>query len=151
MILRITALGVVLLAGLAIADDDDTNRAKLVGSWQLADSANAKESQSWSFQEKGDTVHVTNVAGPKTVMDFDCDSMGHDCVVKDNGHSAKMSFYYDGPKLIQMETKGSSTLRRTFVVTGNGDTMDMVQETFAPNPKTETMHFKRVVTANAAH
>ena len=143
MYLRIAALGVVLLAGAAVADDD-ASRAKLMGSWQMTDAG--KDSQTWSFQEKdnGNVIHVTNVAGPKTMMDFDCDSFGHDCMVKDSGHAAKVSLYYNGPKLVQMETRGSYVCERSFVVTGDGDTMEMVQQIFAPAPKNETLHFKRV-------
>ena len=147
MYLRIAVLGSLLLAGAAVADDD-ASRAKLIGSWQSLDST-----QVWSFQQKGgpdEVIHVTNIAGPKTTMEFDCDSFGHDCTIKINGHTAKVSLYYNGPKLIQMETRGSTILKRVFLVTGEGDTMDMVQDTIAPNPKTETVHFKRVA-ATATH
>jgi len=148
MILRFAALG-ILLAGAVVADDD-ASRAKLMGSWELTDAG--KDPQIWTFQAKdakGDVIHVTNVAAQKTLMEFDCDSFGHDCVVKDNGKTAKVSLYYNGPKLIQMETRGPLICKRAFVITGEGDTMELVWEIFAPSAKTETLHFKRV--SSAAH
>ena len=148
MFLRIAVLGSLLLAGFAVADDD-ASRAKLMGSWQSLDST-----QAWSFQQKGgpdEVIHVTNVLGPKTTMEFDCDSFGHDCATKVNGHAAKVSLYYNGPKLVQIETRGSTIMKRVFVITGDGDTMDMVQDTIAPTSKTETVHFKRVAAAPPSH
>ncbi|HUA63731.1 MAG TPA: hypothetical protein VML19_33595 [Verrucomicrobiae bacterium] len=148
MILRIAALAALLVGG--VVADDDASRAKLMGSWELTDAG--KDSQTWTFQAKdahGDVIHVTNAGAQKTLMEFDCDSFGHDCVVKDNGKTAKVSLYYNGPKLIQMETRGPLICKRAFVITGEGDTMDLVLEIFAPSPKTETFHFRRV--SAAAH
>jgi hypothetical protein len=146
MILRIVAVGALLAA--AAAADDDASRAKLMGSWETVEAG--KDAQTWTFQPKdpkGDVLHVTNASPQKTMMEFDCDSFGHDCVVKDNGRNAKVSLYYNGPKLIQMETRGPFICKRIFLITGDGDTMDLTQEVYAPSAKTETLHFRRVQAA----
>ncbi len=141
MIRRIATLGLFILASLALADDD-ASRAKLMGSWQaVAD--NGKDATTWTFSEKGETLHITASAAGRTVMEFDCDSFGHECTIKDSGKPAKVSWWYLGPKLINMETKGPLVLKRSFVITGDGDTMEMEQVQIAPSPKTETVKYKR--------
>ncbi len=149
MILRIVALGALLMAGTVLADDDDASRAKLMGSWQLADGG--KDAAVWTISEKGDTLHVTNSAAGHLLAEFDCDSFGHECAIKDGGRPAKVSLWYSGPKLVEMETKGSYVWRRTFGVTGDGDTLDIESAQIAPVAKTETLHFKRTPSATAAH
>jgi hypothetical protein len=147
MTLRIATLLAVLLAGSAVADDA-ASRARLMGSWKLADGA--QDAAVWTFQEKGDNIHVTYSNGGRVVMDFECDSFGHDCATKDAGRSAKVSLWYSGAKLVEMETRGNFVLKRTFGVTGEGDTMDLELAQLAPGPKNETQHFARLAAADAA-
>jgi hypothetical protein len=147
MTLRIAALWAVLLVGPAIADDV-ADRARLMGSWILADGG--KDAPVWTFQEKGNTIHVTYSSGGRVVVEFDCDSFGHECTIRDGGRSAKVSLWYLGPKLVEMETRGSVVWRRTFGVTAEGDTMDLELAEVSPSPKAETQHFRRVTAADAA-
>ena len=53
-------------------------------------------------------------------------------------------------KLVAMETRGNTVWRRTFGVTGDGDTMDLDLAQIAPSPKSEIQHFKRVTDTDAA-
>jgi hypothetical protein len=141
MILRIAALGALLMVGRGLADDE-ASRAKLMGSWQLADGN--KDSPVWTIQEKGDTLHISNSAGGRVLAEFDCDSFGHECTIKDGGRTAKVALWYSGPKLVEMETKGDNVWRRNFGVTGEGDTLDVEVAQIAPVTKTEVQHFKRI-------
>jgi hypothetical protein len=149
MFLRIAIVGALLVAGMALADDE-ASRAKLMGSWQTADAA-AKDTAVWTISEKGDTLHVITSTAGRTMAEFDCDSFGHECTIKVAGHTAKVSLWYNGPKLVEMETRGSFVWKRTFLITGDGDTMELEQTQIAPAPKSETMHFKRVAATTAAH
>src|SRR5689334_18042113 len=99
MNLRIAILGALLMTGYALADDDAMH-AKLMGSWQ---DDSGKEPIVWMIQPKGETLHVVNSAGGRTVMEYDCDVYGHDCAIKVAGKPAKVSMWYQGPKLVQME------------------------------------------------
>jgi hypothetical protein len=148
MILRIAVLGALLAASPVLADDD-ASRAKLMGSWQLADGG--KDAAVWTLQEKGEIIHVAHSLGGRPMTEFDCDSFGHDCAIKDGGHTAKVSLWYSGPKLVEMETKGSFVWKRTFAISGDGETMDIELTQIAPAPKSETLHFKRLPAATAAH
>jgi hypothetical protein len=101
------------------------------------------------LQEKGDNIHVTYSNASRVVMDFECDSFGHDCAIKDGGRNATMSLWFAGPKLVGMETRGNSAWKRTFGLTGEGDTMDLELDQLAPSPKNETQHFVRIAAADS--
>ena len=147
MTLRLAALWAVLLACPAIAADD-AGRARLMGSWKLADGG--KDAATWTFQDRGNSIHVTNSSGGRVVVEFDCDSFGHQCAIKDGGRPATVSMWYVGPKLVAMETRGNTVWKRTFGVTADGEGMDLELAQIAPSPKVETQHFKRLTDADAA-
>ena len=72
--------------------------------------------------------------------------MGKECGVKDAGRRAKVSMYFNGPKLVEMETgaKGTPVVKRRFSIAADGDTMDLETIPLVPAGPTETTHFKRV-------
>jgi len=148
MILRIAVLGAVLLASSAIADNE-AERAKLMGSWRLLDGG--KDAPGWAFQDKGGTLHVVNFIGERILTEFDCDTLGHDCVTKDGGRPATVSLWFAGAKLVEMETRGTSVWKRTFGIAADGDTMDLEMAQIAPPSKTETQHFKRTPAGAGTH
>jgi hypothetical protein len=52
-----------------------------------------------------------------------------------------------GPKLVQLETKGNEVIKRRFLVSDQGDTMQVECISIAPDEKTETLTFRRVQTS----
>jgi hypothetical protein len=52
--------------------------------------------------------------------------------------------YYDGPALVQLETKGSDVTRRRFIVTGQPDLMEIEVMPILGTDKAETLHLKRI-------
>jgi hypothetical protein len=52
--------------------------------------------------------------------------------------------WFNGPKLVELETSGTQVVKRRFSITGNGDTMDLEAIPIAPVGKVETSHFKGV-------
>ena len=146
MRVRIITLSALLLAGCAFADDD-SSRAKLLGRWQSDGNAEAKST--WALEGLGDSIHVTLSNGTQTVADFECNTVGRECAVKDAGRKSKVSMYFNGPRLVELETKGTQVVKRRFSLTGEGDTMDVEIIPIAPEGKSETMHFKRVPAAVA--
>lgn len=144
---RTVLLGVFLLAAAAFADDAD-QRAKLDGSWQ-AEAASSKDASSYVLQRSDDGMHVSGTASGKTVVDFNC-KMAEECDIKDAGHHAKVTIYFNGPKLIENETIGSRVVRRRFTVVGDGNQMQVEVIPIEPEGKTETITFHRVVATDAA-
>ena len=64
--------------------------------------------------------------------------------LKGAGRKSRISMWFNGPKLVEMETKGSQVVKRRFSITGDGDTLDLETIPIAPAGKVETSHFKRV-------
>jgi len=147
--LRIAALLAMaaLLAGSAFAGDD-SDRTQIMGTWKLADGPS--DAQVWTFEAKGDLIHVVYSSGGHAVLDFECDSFGHDCATKDAGRAAKVSMWFAGSKLVAMESRGNTVSKRTFGVTGEGAAMDLEYAPLAPSGKTEIQHFVRQPAAGAA-
>jgi hypothetical protein len=138
----IIALSTLLLASTAFGDDD-SSRAKLIGKW-LSD-GNGEAKSTWDIEEgSADTIHVTNSSGAQILAEFECNTLGKECVVKGAGRKSRVSMWFNGPKLVQMETRGSQVVKRRFSITGEGDTMDLETIPIAPAGKVETSHFKRV-------
>jgi hypothetical protein len=148
MTLRIAAIFALaaLLACSAVAGDE-TGRAQLMGSWKLADGP--ADASVWTFEAKGDIIHITYSNYGHLVMDFECDSFGHDCATKNGGHPVKVSLWFAGDKLVEMETRGNAVWKRTFGVTGDGGTMNLEYAQLAPSNKAETQHFVRQPPASA--
>jgi hypothetical protein len=131
-------LSTLLLAGSALAADDAV-RAKLTGKWQ----SDGNGDSTWTLKEMGDTIHVTNSSPTGIIVEFDCNTGGRECEIKHGGHKSKVALWFNGPKLVEMETMGTEVVKRRFTVTGSGDTMDLETIPLVPGGPNETTHFKR--------
>jgi hypothetical protein len=147
MIASIVTLSVLVLASSAFADDD-SSRAKLMGRWQQSD-GNGETKSTWDLEGLGTSIHVTNSKGTQTVAEFECNTVGKECAVEDAGRRSKVSMWFNGPKLVELETRGAEIVKRRFIITGDGDTMDLETIPIAPSGKVETAHFKRIPSAVA--
>jgi hypothetical protein len=85
-----------------------------------------------------------NSDGTQTVVEFECDTLGKECAIQDAGRRSKVSMWFNGSKLVELETRGSQVVKRRFSLTGDGDTMDVEIIPIVPSGKSETTHFKRV-------
>lgn len=141
MLSKILAIGMLVLAGSVFADDD-SSRASLAGTWQQTEGSKDAISV-WVLKDLGSTMHVTGSNGTQTVVEFECNTAGKDCEGKESGHKAKVSLWFNGPRLVELETRGSQTVKRRFAVTGDGDKMDLETIPVVPPGKAETVHFKR--------
>lgn len=131
----------LLLFGFGAWADDQSDRAKLLGAWDSQDEA-AKRA-AWIFEFRGDNLHVTYSEGGQVVTDFECNTKGRDCDAKIGGGRAKVSLWFNGPRLVELETKGQEIVKHRFGITGQGEQMEMEVIPIAPGGKTETLHFKR--------
>ena len=144
--IRMALLLAMAFAGPAFYGDD-AGRTKLAGKW-LVDDANASSNRTtWSLEEKGDAIHIAYSQGDRKVEEFECNTVGQECTIKDSGRPAKISMWYNGPKLVEMETRGSDVVKRQFSTAENGDVLEIQVVPIAPAGKTETIRLKRVETA----
>lgn len=137
-----TALTALLLC-VAVLADDVSDRAKLLGSWQAQD-VSGKEATVWVLEMKGMALHISESLGDMKISEFECVPKGVECAGTVAGNKATVSMYYDGPALVQLETKGSDVTRRRFTVTGQPDMMDLELRPIVGPGKVETLHLKRI-------
>ncbi len=143
MWLRFAACGAMLLlvAGSAPADEV-ADRAKLLGSWQSP--AGHDGDSIWTLEAKGEAIRLSETRQGETLLEFECVAAGKECEAKESGRKAKVSLWFNGPKLVVMETRGSDVIERRFLVAGAGDTLHIEVLQVAPPGKTETLELKRL-------
>ena len=138
-------LTVLLLLPLGVGAyaDDQADRQKLMGSWELQGVAENSPASSWTFSTVRDSMQVTEAEGGKKITDFACGTEGKPCEVKTAGKKATVSMWFNGPLLVEMETKGSDVVKRRFKLLPQGDAMEMEVIPIVPSGKAETFEFKR--------
>jgi hypothetical protein len=149
MVLATTA-GLIVPAAMPLLADVNEQREKLFGRWELAaESTHAAESV-WTLERKGDSVRVTYSEGARQHLTFECAPTGRDCVATNEGKRANVSLWFDGPALVEMETKGSEVVKRVFVAGENEGTLQLETIPVVPEGKPQKAHFKRVAPVSAA-
>ena len=146
MIIRIVASAALLIGVVAMADEA-ADRAKLAGSWQLQDTAAKDVPSLWVIQDKGEGLRMSATQENHPAAAFECNTMGRECEFKDDGKSAKVLLYFSGPKLVQLETRGSDVVKRRFSASGDEMVVEIIP--VVPPGKTETYRFKRMQTASS--
>lgn len=140
------AASLALLSPCAFAQDE-ADRAKLNGSWQAQEQGATQAA--WTIQPQGSSLRVTNSEGDRTVAEFVCE-LAKQCDAKDAGKKVKVMFYFNGAKLVMMETRGEEVVKRRFGFGDAADVLEVEMIPVAPAGKTETTHFKRVQAVAAA-
>ena len=57
--------------------------------------------------------------------------------------------WFNGSKLVEMETRGPHRVKRRFSISSDTDSMELETIPIVPPGKSETAHFKRVSAATA--
>src|SRR4051794_34370603 len=112
----LVAVAVAVMLPVLAADDGDRN--KLAGSWQ----ENAAEpGKTWTLVETGDLMRIIETVKGEKLVEFQCNTVGKECSAK----HGKVSMWFNGPKLVVMETRGSDVLKRRFEASADGDALEM--------------------------
>ena len=120
MTVHILVLATTLFAGGALADDP-ANRASLSGTWQVQNEVGKGSASVWVLEKKSDVIHVTNLKGDQKLAISECNTVGRECEIEDSGRQAKVSMWFIGPKLVELETRGEEVVKRRFSIAGQGD------------------------------
>ncbi len=111
----------------------------IAGTWLLQSDSNEK----LVLEHSGDKIHVQEFKGPELKSDFSCSDDGKDCSVKEGGHSEKVSFYFNGPKLVELETRGDNVIQRHFALAGDGKSLEVEMVSISPPGKPDKMEYSR--------
>jgi hypothetical protein len=148
-LLLLLAAGLLLGIGLAVAADD---HASLMGSWQLDSSKSqfggaSVKSEILSLAEAADALQLSESVvadnGKEEKIAYSCAASGQACKAK---HGDQVTFYYNGPLLVMIETRhgGDWVVKRRIQASGDGKTLTVeVQRLAPPNQKNDNLVFVR--------
>jgi hypothetical protein len=145
-----TTAGLVVPAVMPLLADVNEQREKLFGRWQLAGESAPADASVWTLERKGNSIRITLSEGARQRLTFECAPTGRDCVATDEGKRANVSLWFDGPALVEMETKGSEVVKRVFVAGEGEGTMQLETIPVVPDGRAQKAHFKRVPPVSAA-
>ncbi len=133
----------VLLLWVPVLADDASARAQLIGAWQQQDDS-GKGISLWVVETKANSLHITNSQGDQKLSEIDCKPTGAECEGTASGKKTKVSMYFNGPTLVQLETVGSDVIKRQFTVREQPDILEIDVMPIIGNAKSETLHLKRM-------
>ena len=125
---------------------DGADREKLIGTWESH--AERETHAGWVLRSNGDLLHITRTENDRNVSDFECNTLGRECDVKEAGKPMKVSIWFNGPKLVMMETRGNDVLKRRFHATDDGKEIEMETILIVPQGKTEVVRLQRAPGSN---
>ncbi|MBZ5619167.1 MAG: hypothetical protein LAQ69_10670 [Acidobacteriia bacterium] len=140
MLFRLTILGSILcLAAANVLADETADRGKLAGKWQPK-AGEKNDYGTWTLEEDNGSIRVTEESNGQKIAEYECNTMGRECNIKEAGHAAKVSMWYNGPKLVEMRIRGSEVVKRLFHVTGDGDMLELEVIPIEPGGQSEVIH-----------
>lgn len=138
------AASVTMIGSMALGQDVEA-REKLMGAWQPQEAGAAQPV--WTLQQTATGLSIVSSQGPKKIVEFICD-FGKECDGRDAGKKVKVTLYFNGPKLVVIETKGDEVMKRRFGFGQAADVMELEMMPMAPAGPTQTVHFTRMQTAS---
>jgi hypothetical protein len=91
----------------------------------------------------GDAIRITETENEKQVSQVECNTAGRECQSKQAGKPVKVSMWFNGPKLVVMEVRGSEVLKRRFHAADDGSSMELEVIHIAPPGKPELLRLAR--------
>lgn len=136
-----TVLSIFLLEAVAcsVGFAQASHPPDLSGTWQLKSDASTR----WILAQKQDQIHVQEFEGSSLKTDYTCGQEGKECTFKDSGHAAKTSFWFNGPKLVEMRVHGDTVIKRRFDLTADGNTLEVEVLPISPPGKADKIEFSR--------
>ena len=125
---------------------DGADRDKLNGLWESHGGGDTRAS--WMLRSNGEVLHITWVENDRKVSDFECNTVGRECKVKEADKPVKVSLWFNGPKLVMMETRGNDVLKRRFQAVDDGKEIEIETIPIVPQGKAETVRFQRAPGSN---
>jgi hypothetical protein len=139
--LPITAIAVIVFVGCSVglAQAQSLSAADLSGTWTDTSDGSVK----WILNQDVSTIHIKEVRGTEVKADYSCQVDGPECKLRDSGREEMTSLYFNGPKLVELRTRGEDVVKRRFTASADGKTLTVEVIPIAPSGKTETLTFAR--------
>ena len=107
----------------------DPGRPTFTGKWQLDPASSQIHSRIsndlvWTIDQQEDGIHFLQ-SGTGAALDVTCGTRGADCKTKEAGKPVTVSFWFNGPALVEMETegKGEAITKRKMQLSDDGSSI----------------------------
>jgi hypothetical protein len=107
MRLLLLTISAVAFHGVAVAAE----KPDFSGSWRL-DGAE-RQPAAITIQQSGTELNITSADGPESKIEVACTTMGKQCDGRVAGEDVKVSYWFNGPALIEMAIKGKDWVTET--------------------------------------
>jgi hypothetical protein len=149
-----TNLRAVLILGIAVAMSSAATPPDFSGKWTLDNSrsqgVNGESIELTIQQTTGGKMDYKRILrerdGKQIQMTFTCAADGTTCDVDENGHTAKVTLWYDGSALVMAKTNGEShdsTTERTLPLSPDGKTLIIEFTNYSGSGKPEKLVFSK--------
>lgn len=112
---------------------ESMTRPNLAGNWKF-DAAHSEVHSSrvpadltWQIEQTDNDIHlVERTPEKKNADEIRCATDGKDCKAKDDGRSVVVSFYYNGPVLVELESEGQNrdnVVKKRLHLSSDGSTL----------------------------
>jgi hypothetical protein len=145
MLIR-ASLALSMLVAATAWGQSHPERQQLLGSWQVEDGGNH---ETWVLENDGEMLRIARSEDGKVTFDLKCKPNGTDCASSDEGKKVKVSMYFNGSNLVQLETRDSYVTTRTFALDGKPDQMKIDVNPVTGPGKPYTLKLARHVEATA--
>ena len=141
--------GCLILAVFALPGTaQEASKPSLTGTWQFdaakSELHNSKmTSATWVIDEGDNSIHITATeSGKNKKTEMQCTTDGKECQV--TGDKSKASFWYNGPILVEMQTKGDTVTRFRLKASEDGKTLTVELTHIVPQiDKSELLVFQK--------
>lgn len=127
------ACSAVAVFALPMAAQD---RPDLSGTWQFDSSKSEMHSiriagATWVIHEDDSSIQITESEdGASKKIELKCTTDGKQCKI--GGEKATASFWYNGPMLVEMESKGDRVVRYRMKLSDDGKTLTVATTSIVP-------------------
>jgi hypothetical protein len=128
----------------------DSDHPNLTGKWRLdttkSEIHSVKDIQEWDIQQSDDVIEIASQAQGRTES-IKCATTGKDCNSKEAGESAQISFYYNGPMLIEMDLLGHNkehVVKKRMKLGADGKTLEVEVMHITPQAPTDKLVFEKL-------
>ena len=116
-------------------------RPDLSGKWQGERSSEIV----WSIEQDGDKIHIAQVepAGASKT-EITCNTLGKECQGTADGKRVNVTYYYNGPALVEMRIEGQDRVTKTRrTISEDGNKMTVEIQHITPLSDTEKIVYVR--------
>src|SRR5665213_2091775 len=123
---------VLAVLALPMAGQD---RPNLSGTWQFDSSKSELHTvkiagATWVIGEDDSSIQIVESADGSKKIELKCTTDGKQCKI--DGDKATASFWYNGPMLVEMESKGDRVLRYRMKLSDDGKTLTVDTTSIVP-------------------